>query len=169
MIILRPNTPWFNQELEEAICKRRKSERAWRKSGLAIDYQICKHQCTEVSSTLRQAIYDFCSTKIADAGSDQKALFTIVKSLMNSKSDLPLPKHDSHETLAGDFGRFFVDKIAKIRSSLDSLSPSVIDEDTVHLNATHSLDHFTEASVTEVVKFITGSPSKSCCLDPIPT
>ena len=39
-IVLRPQCPWYNEDLHEAKHVRRKLERKWRKSRLTIDHQI---------------------------------------------------------------------------------------------------------------------------------
>ena len=122
-VIMRPNTPWYNDEVDDAICARRQLERAWKKSGLVIHHQIFRHQCTVVMNTIRRVKRAYYIPAVSDAGSDQRALFGIVKSLMHKKNDLPLPVHDSPAQLAEKFGAFFMDKIARIRSTLDAKRP----------------------------------------------
>ena len=105
---------------------------------------------------------------VSDAGSDQRALFGIVKSLMHKKNNLPLPVHDSPAQLAKKFGAFFMDMIARIRSTLDAKRPGAA-QPAQHLGGVPVLDTFVPATVSEVTKVIKAAPSKSCCLDPLPT
>ena len=102
-VIMRPNTPWYNDDVDDASCARRQLERAW-KSGFVIHHQIFRHQCTVVMNTIRRVKRAYYISAVSDAGSDQRALFGIVKSLMHKKSDLPLPMHDSPAQLAEKFG-----------------------------------------------------------------
>ena len=37
VILERPRVPWFNNEIKEAKCKRRKAEQKWRRSKSTID------------------------------------------------------------------------------------------------------------------------------------
>ena len=104
---------------------------------------------------------------VSDGGSDQRALFGIVKSLMHKKNDLPLPMLDSPAQLAEKFGAFFIDKIARIRSTLDAKRPGAA-QPAEHLGGVPILDTFVPATVSEVTKVIKAAPSKSCCLDPLP-
>ena len=44
-VMVRPNTPWFNEEIHAAKLKRRELEHTWRKSKLEIDRQLyCKQR-----------------------------------------------------------------------------------------------------------------------------
>ena len=99
-VIMRPNTLRYNDEVDDAICARHQLECAWKKSGLVIHHQIFRHQCTVVVNTIRRVKRAYYISAVSDAGSDQRALFGIVKSLMHKKSDLPLPMHDSPAQLA---------------------------------------------------------------------
>ena len=63
---------------------------------------------------------------------------------------------------------FFMDKIARIRSTLDAKRPDAA-QPAQHLGGVPILDTFVPATVSEVTKVIKAAPSKSCCLDPLPT
>ena len=117
-------------------------------------------------NTIRGVKRAYRISAVSDAGSDRRALFGIVKSLMHKKTDLPLPMHDSSAQLAEKLGAFFMDKIARIRSTLDAKRPGAA-QPAQHLGGVPILDTFVPATVSEVTKVIKAAPS--CCLDPLPT
>ena len=84
---------------------------------------------------------------------------------LSKGSGLPLSTNDYQ--LANDFGKFFAQKIADIRS----VNTNQI---CLHINATSTLtascfSEFNLLSESEVFDLITASSKKSCPLDPIPT
>ena len=68
------------------------------------------------------------------------------------------------------FNNFFISKISKLRSDLDSKNTSVVnslsEETTFNCNL---MSNFYQLSSQEVKSIILSSPCKSCCLDPLPT
>ena len=53
-IVLRPSCPWYSNQLHEVKHLRRKLERKWRCSKLAIDHQIYREQCAITNKLLQQ-------------------------------------------------------------------------------------------------------------------
>ena len=102
---------------------------------------------------------------VNDAKGDTKTLSKVVNNLLGRDTATPLPADKSPSQLAGMFSDFFVQKVAKIRSSIrcDPQSPS--------LSPTVSSTFTTFQTVTleEVTKLIRSSASKTCDLDPLPT
>ena len=138
---MRPKTPWYTDDVDDAICASRHLELAWKKPGLVIHHQIFRHQYTVVINTIRRVKRAYYVSAVSDAGSDQRALFGIVNSLMHKKNDLPLPMHDSPAQLTEEFGAFFIDKIAQIRSTLGAKRP-VAAQPAQHLGGVPILDTF---------------------------
>ena len=62
-ITLRPTCPWFTEELHAAKHTRRKLERKWRNSGLAIDHEIYRKYCAEVNKKLQKTRETYLSEK----------------------------------------------------------------------------------------------------------
>jgi hypothetical protein len=165
-VIIRPQSPWYNDELRLQKQKKRQAERKYAKTKLEIDKQIYADQCKDYKIMLDTAKRNHHRSKIIDCNS--KELFRVVDNLCNPTSQPALPDHESHENLAEDFATFFEDKIQKIRDNLDSASQSsqsVVIEDSCQSN----FDSFNDLSREEIRKIIMESPSKSCLLDPIPT
>ena len=103
----------------------------------------------------------------------KKAIFSIVKSLLKVQAHNPLPEH-TELNLANEFSSFVVNKIEKIRISMDSDSSNEVDcapvlaADTMSPEAP-SLSEFQPYSEDNIIKLINRSATKSCPLDPIPT
>jgi hypothetical protein len=171
-ITLRPNAPWYTEELREAKHERRRRERLWRKSRLEIDHQFYKEQCNIVKSMLKKAKCQYYSSKIMECANDQKALFKIINKLLHRKDQSALPSFSSPGELANRFAHFFSDKIVQIRENLTSSAFSSAGQ-TEHVLDTKrfqtELSTLTSASSDEVERIILKSASKSCDLDPVPT
>ena len=69
-------------------------------------------------------------------------------------------------TFVNTLCKFFFDKILKIRSTLQSSTPSLV---TRPNSTKNTLSSFTPVSEESLLKILKSSPSKSCGLDPIPT
>ena len=87
----------------------------------------------------------------------------------NSESST-LPPSASPKELENRFSAFFYDKIRDTRLVLENSVPYIEANeeicDYVSFNNIPAMDKTTTAEVTEIVS---GMPSKSCALDPIPT
>ncbi len=166
-IVSRPKVEWYTDSLLSLKRKRRKAERTYNLSKSKQDEDIFHGVRNQYVGLLNRAQEDFYCGKIANAAGNQKQLFSIISSLMNSNMDNPLPDHVSLQDLANRFGGFFKDKIVKIRQEIDSMQCSPPD-----LSPTESppnMDSFTALSPEEVKKLIMESKSATCDLDPIPT
>ena len=58
--------------------------------------------------------------KVLECDRDSKKLYDLVSNLPGTKAVNPLPEHNDSEQLANEFADFFMEKIRKIRSSLDA-------------------------------------------------
>ena len=96
--------------------------------------------------------------------------FKVVKDLLSRQSQV-LPSANSNKTVVNQFATFFHQKVAKLRSALDSagatLPPDTTDE-TAHTWSAE-LAQFSETSADSLRKLIMQAPTKSCMLDPLPT
>ena len=71
------------------------------------------------------------------------------------------------QNLTNEFGDYFKSKIDKIRDNfIDDGCP--FDYDGIESDI-EALSTFKELDTDSIKSFIAQSPSKSCCLDPIPT
>ena len=90
--------------------------------------------------------------------------------MLHYRSKSILPTHRSDQDLAEKFSLYFSTKIKDIRAGLDS---EVVPDADVIVDSSagkdHVLDSFECASVEEVKRIITCSPSTSSSQDPVPT
>jgi hypothetical protein len=172
IITLRPNAPWYTEELRESKHKRRKAERLWRRTQLNIHHQLYRDQCHYVGKLLTVSKKTYFSNKIAECGCSQKDLFRITKNLMGQKGEIILPSYSSGNDLANKFSDFFTKKTATIRDTIinngSSMSDTIVMSADVKFEGQH-LTHFKPATQDEVRIVVMKSPSKSCELDPLPT
>jgi hypothetical protein len=170
-IILRPNNPWYNDDLHEAKHLRRCLERKWRKSHLTVHHQLYREQCVKVNKLLTQTRTTYYSKKITECGKDQRAIYKMAKHLLGDKGCPSLPKMDSANELAERFSTFFINKIVTLRDGLQSsqLSADSVQPSVPNLQVKTPLQEFTEVQQKNVEDIIRKSPSKSCELDPAPT
>ena len=100
----------------------------------------------------------------------QKSLFKVFEKLINRMADNSLHSHQSRSFLAERFGGFFIGKIEKISSGLDTIRfTSSVNEGLPPCHGP-SMSFFTPATVEEVRMIIKTHPlAESCELDPLPT
>lgn len=169
LIIVRPNTPWYDDNLRDAKRKRRKAERIMRRTNLTVHREIYQDTCVTYNKMLLQSRKDYYSSKIEECSNDQRQLFKLTNILMGSKREAVLPIADNDKNLADQFSDYFTRKVASIR---DKLNEGRDENDILRADSKFEGDPLvTLAPVTsdEVEKIISCAASKSCELDPIPT
>ena len=167
-IHLRPNSPWYTEELHGAKHLRRRLERKWRQTRLHVDHQIYRQQCTHVNKLIRQTRISYYSNKIAECGHDTKGLYRIARHLMGDKeSGAVLPQNIPPVCLADQFSDFFSHKITTIRDGLQRDGTDRTLTENRHIGV--PLGSWPPTTEEEVRAIIMKSPDKSCELDPVPT
>lgn len=167
-ITLRPNAPWFNDELHSAKQEKRRAERRYVSTGLEIHKQIYSDCCKSYNKLLTSVKTDFYNTKISSV--DQSQLFKLVSQFFHSNKNIPLPKHETLESLVDDFNNFFINKIENLRHEIDT--PAVVTSSIdaiIKDTCSCSLTAFQRVSPKIVNQIIMASPTKPCPLDPIPS
>ena len=165
-VTLRPNAPWYTEEVREAKRVKRRLERKMTKSNLEIDKQLYEEQCKTYQDLIEQSKCKHYQTKISE--SDDKNLFRCVNKLCSPSSGHILPEHTCSKTLANNFGVFFHEKVKKISDSLDNTVAPEISVQTTETCDSHFTE-FLKVSEDTVLKMINESASTTCDLDPIPT
>ena len=148
VIVVRANAPWYTSELVKEKRLRRKLERKYNKTKLAVDKERLDNQRNIYNHLLTQAKQDYFKTKIETAETS-KDLYKVCGNLLNREQKSVLPSHDCVKDHADKFITYFNDKISNIRKDLEKAPIST------------SQKHHR--------KIIHSSPTKSCALDPIPT
>ena len=101
-VTLRPNSPWYTDELRREKHNRRRAERTWLRTGLVIHKQVYRAQYVIVNRMLLAAKRDYYTDKIASCWSNQKQLFNITKSLMGVSCHAQLPFSNHFEKKVND-------------------------------------------------------------------
>ena len=79
IVTLRPQVPWFNDDMREEKRKKRRLERKMKKSGLEIDKQLFKEQCKIYHHALERSKCEYHQNEVASC--DDKQLFRVVNKL----------------------------------------------------------------------------------------
>lgn len=100
-VIIRPQAPWYNDDIKAAKRRRRRLERRWRRSRDPVDRTNYKEQCRIVTKLLHSSRTDHYSQLISAHGNDNKKLFATVSKLLLSSPDASLyPCHTTEKDLA---------------------------------------------------------------------
>ena len=169
VVTIRPDAPWYNSKLSEEKRLKRKYERKYNRSQLAIDRELYCHQRDRYNNLLNTTKQDYFKNKVESATST-KELFKVCNNLLNRTNENVLPSHNCGTELANRFVNYFGDKIKSIRQDLENSSNTP--DYTTNVASDFDgvpLEKFRIVHQDEVRKIITSSPSKSCALDPIPT
>ena len=166
LITIRPKAPWYTIDIDEEKKCRRRYERKWRQTKDPTDRNNCLEKCRHVNQMIHESKSNFYSSVISENKGNQRILFQTVDKLLHRKNDIVLPTSSSDEHLAERFSDYFINKFTTIHTSLTR-------NDAVFLHqpggTVSELSEFYTISAESVETIIRSSPSKSCCLDPIPT
>ena len=162
----------YTREIKDERRHRRRLERRWRRSKLAIDRVKFVKQKEKLKKMLEDVDTEFLSTLVMENSMNSKMLLNALNKIFR-RQEVSLPQHHSVLDLADGFIYFFTEKVAKIKDEINS-SLSVNNCDALHCQAEdqkyeHSITAFRELEETEVINLITKSTTTSCDLDPIPT
>jgi hypothetical protein len=164
-VTLRPNTPWYTEELQVAKQCRRKAERRWIATRLTIHLDILRAMRVRVNRLCQDAKSKYYHDKIARCNKDQKTLFKFTKVLLNKKNNRSLPTFKSEEILANSFADYFNNKIQVINQAF----PPARITSTLQISDVPTITALSPVTEEELEKLIMAGNSKSCALDPIPT
>jgi hypothetical protein len=134
-IRVRPQTEWYNADLEKQKRKKRLLERKYRQTLLTEDAQ------------------------------KQKALFGVFNKLLHRKEEQQLPAYNDLSELTNRFADYFTTKIERIRLDIQSMkcdnSASYLESNTCTDAVMSEFKLVTDEYVETLIK---KSPSKSCSL-----
>ncbi|XP_050400117.2 RNA-directed DNA polymerase from mobile element jockey [Patella vulgata] len=166
-VTVRNSAPWYNNEVKQSKCLRHRAERKFRKTHLEIHRQIyCKAKSDHLK-IISKSKQKYCRTYIQNCKNDPGKVHRFLKSLLGKKPDRKLPSSDNNKSLADSFNDFFINKIEKIRSGLNSSTDSENTQTT--LFGGHKLCSFKPFSKEEIKNIIMASKPTTCLSDPIPT
>ena len=119
-VVKRPTVPWFNVEVKSPKKEKRRAERKWRRTRLHIDLLDFKAKKNLATYVIKKARSDYYTDFIKENCNDSRKLFKSAKSLFDQEVALNFVGYHDNTKLANDIGKFFVQKIGRIRSELDT-------------------------------------------------
>ena len=172
--------PWFDAEYKEQRKLRRKAERIWKKSQLPKDRQLFEEIRAETTTLAKLKKQQYYRNKIMNKEGDVRAIYNIVNKEMDRKQKTPLPDSENIVSLAAEFNKFFVEKIANIRHEMSSslnqptMTPAQSEQyidcpSNNHTNSTTTLSDFDLCTESELKDIISESGIKCSPSDFIPT
>ena len=164
----RPSAPWMCEEVKSAKADKRRAERRWRKTRLPEDKLVFKSLLYKLNDIISKSKKLYFESKI-NASSTSKSLFDIVSTMYGKGKNCVLPKNITFDKIPEVFNNYFVDKIAKIRSLLDSTILPTTTRNCVPSCNSCTITEFELVSPSHVKNVILSSAPKCCSLDPIPT
>ncbi|KAK2568094.1 hypothetical protein P5673_008026 [Acropora cervicornis] len=117
-ITVRPNSPWYTDDIGVEKSTRRRFERRWRRTLLPEHRLAYVAQCKLVKGLVLNAKTKYYSNLISESSSNSKALFQTIDQLLHRKPETRLPYAPSPLHLGNQFGDFFYLKISNIRDEL---------------------------------------------------
>ena len=157
--------PFMDEEVRERRRVRRRAERKWRKTGLTVFKEIYLKENRNYQKFVREKSIKYYSDEMNSCRTS-KQIFSVADGLLGRKASSPLPTNIPIHELPQTFCDFFTDKIKVIRNDLDSRSTP---PPTFGVYNGPKLCEFQLVTQKQIIELIGAMPSKSCCLDPIPT
>ena len=159
------NKGFINSEILAAKRHKRKLEREWRKDNSAINRSRYRAAVNHFNRLVECAKTKHYSDMVRENEDNPKALWNSIKKVLYRSPKMVLPDYTTMNSLVNTFGRYFADKIAKLRSGLLSTDA----DPPVSGSYKNKSVSFRTMSEEEVLKIIKSTPNKSCDLDPILT
>ena len=107
-----------NSEILAAKRRKRKLEREWRRDNSAINRSRYRAAVNHFNHLLKCAITKYYSNMVRENEDNPKALWNSIKKVLHRSPKILLPDHTTINSLTNTFGKYFADKIAKLRSRL---------------------------------------------------
>ena len=168
-IVLRPNAPWYNEDIGNEKRKKRRLERRGRSSRLESDRLSYIEQCSVVNTMLYKAKEFYYSSVIQDNAHDTRLLFRSIDKLLQRQTEKHYPSADNDQQLAIAFADFFTAKIERIREELVLRKSGLVHSPGLAKPTCLSwLSEFDLVTGEDVLKLIRSSTIKACKLDPLP-
>ena len=165
----RRTTPWYNsvaRQLRQLKGERRRAERRWSSSRLAVQKQLYDTAKQKVTDLVHDAKTSFHPSMVSSSVTC-KELFHNTTTLLGKTSNPSLPSVYDLKQLPGIFNDFFKNKILSIRSSFSLTLRKIYDCQSAFSGALFL--SFTPVSQEIVEKIMFQTVPKTSLLDPIPT
>ena len=166
---MRDDYPWYDSTVASLRRIRRHAERKWRRlrtMSSRLEYISARRA---VVSRVTSRKVEYYKQRVAACGGDQRKLFALLNGLLHRNSAPVLPPSASDADLASCFSDFFVSKISRIRSELDSAPVNEVFSVDFSVNVVMSatLSAFQPVRDDTVLLYIGELNKTYCQLDPI--
>ncbi|CAB4021205.1 Hypothetical predicted protein, partial [Paramuricea clavata] len=121
------------------------------------------------TAVMKQARRKYYTSFIEENSHDQRKLFKSIKTLFDQDTDLSFNGYHDNNILANDIGKFFMQKIERIRTKLDEAATDSTLTPQEPSTCSARFDSFKTLSDDDVMRLIAKSSKNSCSLDPMPT
>ena len=145
------SAPWFDTEYRELRKKRRRAERKKSKSHEC--HMIYKNLCEEANLLCNLKKKEYFKKILDNSRGNPKTLYKMVNNVMDRKQGKALPDNDNLEELASTFNTFFVEKISKIRETMNTCShATIIDPEEGPQTFLSQFEPATEDEISGIIK-----------------
>lgn len=164
-VVIRDDSPWFNEEILQAKRNKKRKERLWRKHKSAESRSEYNEERNLEKKLIIRRKRDFYKDKIVQAGSNMNKLYKVLENLTGNKKKAKLPEGYTDGELANMFLEFFENKICGIISTFDSNSNNDVVSESV---PERKLSSFSTVTTLMIRKIMTQVKLTHCANDPIP-
>ena len=167
----RPKQKWYNEELQALKRTRRQSERKYIKYPTAMNKSNYEHIRNLYKSCCQQTRQKFNSNICIQNEGNLKALYQHINYLVDDGEPSVLPSIPAdYELLANDMAQFYVNKIIKLRSTMNDnlIDHSSYQQPPVTLLMSSRFSEFSEINKCALMEIMNEVNDKSCLSDPIP-
>ena len=155
-------SPWYNEDVDEARHKRHQMQHIWRRTELEIHRQLYTEALNAVTASITKAKIEYFQEKLESA--DSKSMFRSIKSLSGQQNDI-FPEFDNPQNGCEKFSDFFMAKVQKIRTELDSSKSDILPDEVACFS--RPFPSFRPTSAEEILQIMTHM-KKTCDPDPLP-
>ena len=161
---------WLSQAAIEARCERRRLEKRFERSKSTQDRRAFREACKRTSKLIAESRTTTLQDQINSTKSDPRQLWRTVHSLLHTPVNDSWYQDADTMSLAAGLCHFFVDKVKRVKHSIDASLISVVSPfiPPPYIQPPHALSSFAPVLPCEVMKLIQSAPSKTSPLDVIP-
>ena len=173
-------TCWWDGTCQEIRRRRRRAERAFRKTGSSAARKVFQEACAEAKGVYISQREAYYASKLQRYKGDTRNTYRVVNQLLDRQlngKDQPFCDLDDY-TVACNFAEFFGNKVRNISNSIAATSSTDMGDNTVkqylHLHCVKevglsNMRSFQPLTVSDLKDVMDEMNSKTCDLDPFPT
>ena len=164
----RPHQKWFSDELRDLKRTRRQAERLYKKYPTPDHLLQLESIQSFYKSSLRATRSKFFETDIFNLKDDLNAMYKRVNYLLGDDDYSCLPSTNSYKDLADEMGKFYHDKVKRIRSSIEAQLSDQTILPSIECPPLTSFTSFNAVTADVLFDIISGMNNKESSTDPIP-